>query len=99
MLIVLGANEFDDNTRCKAFFSGLPGELADHFRAELARGPGAFVNTASGFSDVAETIERKLPRELQAIAVGQVSPEPGSPGAADLSRCSGSDPTSSAPSA
>nr|WP_267960370.1 DUF1194 domain-containing protein [Rhodovulum sulfidophilum] len=75
----MGANEFDDNARCNAFFSGLPGELADHFRAKLARGPGAFVKTASGFSDVAEAMERKLPRELQAIAVGQVSPRPGSP--------------------
>ncbi|MCE8441809.1 DUF1194 domain-containing protein, partial [Rhodovulum sulfidophilum] len=54
-------------------------ELVDHFRAKLARGPGALVKTASGFSDVAETMERKLPRELQAIAVGQVTPRPGRP--------------------
>ncbi|MBL3562341.1 DUF1194 domain-containing protein [Rhodovulum sulfidophilum] len=63
----------------RRFFSSLPGELVDHFRAKLARGPGAFVETASGFSDVAETMERKLPRELQAIAVGQVPPRPGRP--------------------
>jgi len=79
VLIVLGANELDDNARCNAFFSGLPGELADHFRAKLARGHGAFVNTASGFSDVAETIERELPRELQAMSLGQVPPTSGSP--------------------
>lgn len=72
---MLGASEFDDNARCKAFFSGLPGELADHFRAELARGPGAFVRTPSGFSDVAETMER----ELQAMSLGQVPPTSGSP--------------------
>nr|WP_238394006.1 DUF1194 domain-containing protein [Rhodovulum sulfidophilum] len=75
----MGANEFDDNARCKAFFSGLPGELADHFRAKLPRGPGAFVETASGFPDVAEAMERKLPRELQGIAVGQVPPRPRTP--------------------
>ncbi|MBL3610885.1 DUF1194 domain-containing protein [Rhodovulum sulfidophilum] len=97
---MLGANKFDDNARCKAFFCSLPGELVDHFCAEMARDPGAFVETASGFSDVAETMERKLPRKLQTMAVGQVSPRPGSPPrATDLSRCSGSDPTSSAPSA
>ncbi|MBL3586958.1 DUF1194 domain-containing protein [Rhodovulum sulfidophilum] len=63
----------------RRFFSGLPGELADHFRAKLVRGPGAFVETASGFSDVAETMERKLPRKLQTMAVGQVTPRPGRP--------------------
>ncbi|BAQ68743.1 von Willebrand factor type A domain protein [Rhodovulum sulfidophilum] len=63
----------------RRFFSGLLGDLADYFRAKLARGHAAFVDTASGFSDVAETMERKLPRELQGIAVGQVSPRPGTP--------------------
>ncbi|MBL3566231.1 DUF1194 domain-containing protein [Rhodovulum sulfidophilum] len=59
----------------------MPGELADHFRAKLVRGPGpgAFVETASGFSDVAETMERELPRELQAMSLGQVPPTSGSP--------------------
>ena len=47
-------------------------ELADYFQSYVVRGPGAFVETANGFSDYATAMERKLLRELQSIAIGSL---------------------------
>lgn len=44
-------------------------ELSSYFRANVIRGPDAFVETALGFSDYAQAMERKLLRELQSIAL------------------------------
>jgi hypothetical protein len=48
------------------------GELATYFRTYVIRGPGAFVETARGFDDYAQAMERKLLRELQSIAIGSL---------------------------
>lgn len=45
--------------------------LAAYFRAEVIRGPGAFVEKAEGFEDFARAMQRKLLRELQ-IQIGQI---------------------------
>ncbi|WP_112316987.1 DUF1194 domain-containing protein [Rhodovulum viride] len=52
-------------------------ELVAYFEAEVIRGPGAFVEVASGFSDFEAAMERKLLRELQTMAVGQAPSGPG----------------------
>jgi hypothetical protein len=44
--------------------------LSDYFEAYVIRGPDAFVEPAYGFGDYAIAMERKLLRELQAIAIG-----------------------------
>jgi hypothetical protein len=43
-------------------------ELSAYFEANVIRGPGAFVETAVGFSDYANAMERKILRELQVLA-------------------------------
>lgn len=47
-------------------------ELSSYFAAYVISGPGAFVETASGFAHYADAMERKLLRELQVIAIGQL---------------------------
>lgn len=47
-------------------------ELSSYFHAYVIRGPDAFVETAIGFDTYAAAMERKLIRELQAIAIGAV---------------------------
>jgi hypothetical protein len=47
-------------------------ELSSYFTAYVIRGDGAFVETAVGFDTYAAAMERKLIRELQAIAIGAV---------------------------
>lgn len=46
--------------------------LAAYFQSYVVRGPGAFVETAIGFENYAEAMERKLIRELQSIAIGSL---------------------------
>jgi len=46
--------------------------LSSYYRTRVIRGPGAFVETALGYSDYANAMERKLLRELASIAVGQL---------------------------
>ena len=45
-------------------------ELTAYFRAEVIRGPGAFVEAALGFEDYEEAMRRKLLRELVDLAIG-----------------------------
>ena len=51
----------------------LPG-LVRYFSDEVIKGPGAFVETAFDHSDFERAMRRKLERELQPLAVGQLSP-------------------------
>lgn len=44
--------------------------LSSYYRAYVISGPNAFVETAAGFSQYAEAMERKLLRELQVLAIG-----------------------------
>ena len=44
-------------------------ELSSYFSAYVIRGSGAFVEVALGFEDYAAAMERKLLRELQALAL------------------------------
>lgn len=48
-------------------------ELSSYYRTDVISGPGAFVETATGFSNYAAAMERKLLRELQVIAIGQLT--------------------------
>ena len=48
-------------------------ELSSYYTAYVISGPGAFVETASGFANYAAAMERKLLRELQVIAIGHLS--------------------------
>jgi hypothetical protein len=50
-------------------------QLSSYYRANVIRGPGAFVEVALGYEEYAATMERKLLRELASIAIGQVNPE------------------------
>jgi hypothetical protein len=50
------------------------GELASYYTAYVIRGPNAFVETALGFDAYQDAMTRKLLRELQTIAIGQLSP-------------------------
>ncbi len=45
-------------------------ELTAYFRAEVIRGPDAFVEAALGFEDYEDAMRRKLLRELRDVAVG-----------------------------
>jgi len=49
-------------------------ELVDYFSKEVIKGPGAFVEIAFDHSDFERAMRRKLERELQPFAVGQVAP-------------------------
>lgn len=51
-------------------------ELSTYYETHIIRGPDAFVETALGFEDFANAMERKLLRELQALAIGMHLPEP-----------------------
>jgi len=53
-------------------------DVLPFYRAEVARGPGAFVETARGFSDFRAAMTRKLHREIADIVLGAAHP-PGHP--------------------
>lgn len=59
-LVVNGA-EFEAETRLIEFYS-----------SEVIRGPGAFVEIASGFADYERAMERKLVREVASQVIGQI---------------------------
>ncbi len=44
--------------------------LIDFFRQEVLRGPGAFIEIATGFEDYEVAMRRKLVREVSSLAVG-----------------------------
>lgn len=47
-------------------------ELSSYFGAYVIMGPGAFVETALGYTDYAEAITRKLLREIETISVSSL---------------------------
>lgn len=49
-------------------------ELMAYFRAEVIRGPDAFLEPALGYDDFANAMTRKLLKELQGMAVGALAP-------------------------
>ncbi len=51
-------------------------DLAEYYRREMIKGPGAFVEEAATFDDFEDAMRRKLVRELKAIAIGQMAPAP-----------------------
>jgi len=64
--LVIGAD------RDPSWDGGEPGiaELTAWFRAEVLRGPGAFVETALGFDEFEAAMVRKLTRELMGLRLG-----------------------------
>lgn len=48
-------------------------ELVAYYRAYVLRGPGAFVESALGFEAFEAAMQRKLLRELQAVAIGALA--------------------------
>jgi hypothetical protein len=50
--------------------------LVDYFRAEVIHGPGAFVETASGYTGYKDAMIRKLLRELQGMVFSQLEQRP-----------------------
>lgn len=55
-------------------------QLAEYYRTNVIRGPGAFVEIALGYEDYAVAMERKLLRELAAQVLGQTPTEMGHKG-------------------
>ena len=51
-------------------------DLATYYAQNVIRGPGAFIEIANGFEDVARAMELKLIRELQVMIIGQTDPAP-----------------------
>lgn len=47
------------------------GELLAYYRAEVIRGPGAFVEVARGFADFEAAMARKLLKELKVLAIAR----------------------------
>ncbi|MCR9069382.1 MAG: DUF1194 domain-containing protein [Rhodobacteraceae bacterium] len=44
--------------------------IEDYYATEIIRGPGAFVEYANNFNDFADTMRRKLERELRVLILG-----------------------------
>ena len=57
-------------------------ELQAYFESEVIHGPGAFVETAMGYSDFEAAMRRKLLRELEGLSVGEAGGPVGRRGAA-----------------
>jgi len=66
-LVVGSGNFFGDQVSREAL-----ADLALYYEENVIRGPVAFVEIADSYEDYAETMERKLLRELSALAVGQI---------------------------
>lgn len=45
-------------------------DLVEYFKNRVIRGPDAFVEVADGFDDYARAMEKKLLREIEALAIG-----------------------------
>lgn len=74
-LVVGSGNFFGDSVSRDAL-----ADLEVYYRENVIRGPVAFVEVAQSYDDYAETMERKLLRELSALAVGQAETVGGSGG-------------------
>jgi hypothetical protein len=51
-------------------------ELSAYFRAEVIRGPDAFIQVALGYADYQTAMEKKLLKELQTLPIGDLAPGP-----------------------
>ncbi len=67
--LVIGADTGNPQDRRQAEI----GALVSYFRAEVLRGPGAFLETALGFEAYPRAMKRKLLRELEGLAVGRAA--------------------------
>lgn len=47
-------------------------DVADYYRREVIRGPGAFLEIAEGFEDFERAMRRKLLREIAHVAIGRL---------------------------
>ena len=74
-LVVGSGNFFGDLVSRSAL-----ADLEVYYRENVIRGPVAFVEVADNYDDYAAAMERKLLRELSALAVGQLDPDDGSGG-------------------
>lgn len=74
-LVVGSGNFFGDQVSREAL-----ADLALYYEENVIRGPVAFVEIADSYEDYAEAMERKLLRELSALAVGQIETGKGSDG-------------------
>ena len=74
-LVVGSGNFFGDQVSRDAL-----ADLEVYYRENVIRGPVAFVEVAESYDDYAETMERKLLRELSALAVGQLETTAGADG-------------------
>lgn len=70
--IVIGTDPISIGEKPEAIDSDLT-LLTAYFIAEVIRGPDAFVETAIGFKDFERAMARKLLKELQVLAMGQLS--------------------------
>ncbi len=62
--------EFDDITVNGLPIGGASREIEDYYLSEVIRGPGAFVEFSVTHQDFAETMRRKLERELRSMILG-----------------------------
>lgn len=74
-LVVGSGNFFGDRVSRTALE-----DLRDYYEAHVIRGPGAFVEVARNYDDYADTMERKLLRELASQVLGQLPNSSGSEG-------------------
>ncbi|MEJ6392344.1 DUF1194 domain-containing protein [Gymnodinialimonas sp. 2305UL16-5] len=65
--------DFDGITVNGLAIGGASREIEQYFLAEVIHGPGAFVEYALNHSDFAETMRRKLERELRAMIFGTLA--------------------------
>ena len=61
---------FEDITVNGLVILGHDAAVLRHYRDEVLRGPGAFLEVADGFADFRRAMERKLLREISDIVLG-----------------------------
>lgn len=67
--------DFDGVTVNGLAIGGASREIEEYFLEHVLHGPGAFVEYAINHNDFAETMRRKLERELRAMILGELMPE------------------------
>ncbi|WP_297772151.1 DUF1194 domain-containing protein [uncultured Roseovarius sp.] len=70
---------FDGVTVNGLVILGHDAEVVAHYRREVLRGPGAFLEVAQGFEDFQEAMARKLFREISDIQLGALAPSEAAP--------------------
>ncbi len=67
--------DFDDVIVNGLAIGGASREIEEYFLEHVIHGPGAFVEYAANHSDFAETMRRKLERELRSMILGEALPQ------------------------